>query len=97
MNNLENIGITNKLNYIGRKDSLFSKDEALGVAVLFNSEFMDNYYRCISGNTQVNATDIRIMKIPTREQIIQLGKHAANFTILEHETIEQITNKILND
>ncbi len=93
--NIEFIAITNKLNYIGRKDSELSIDEAKGLSILFNSKFMDHYYRCISGNTQVNATDIRIMKTPTREQIIQLGKHAANFNKLDDDTIEQI-NKILN-
>lgn len=95
--NLEYIGISNKLNYIRRKDSLLSEDEALGLSVLFNSEFMDNYYRCISGNTQVNATDIRVMKIPDRAQIVQLGKYAANYPILDYDTIENITKKIFND
>lgn len=91
------VGITNKLNYIGRKDSLLSKEEALGLCILFNSEFMDKYYRCISGNTQVNATDIRIMKTPTREQIIELGRLTSNFTVLNYENIEWAINNILND
>ncbi|SFS83799.1 adenine-specific DNA-methyltransferase [Zhouia amylolytica] len=94
--NLKQIGITNKLNYIGRKNSTLSEEEANGLSILFNSTFMDDYYRCISGNTQVNATDIRIMKIPTREQIIQLGKHSSSFKTLEYDTIEKI-NEILND
>ncbi len=94
--NLKHIGITNKLNYIGRKDSKLDLDEARGLSILFNSEFMDNYYRCISGNTQVNATDIRVMKIPTRQQIIKLGKQAVNFSELNYKTIEQI-NQVLND
>lgn len=92
INNLENIGITNKLNYIGRKDQDLSLNEAKGLSILFNSEFMDDYYRCISGNTQVNATDIRVIKTPTREQIIQLGKYASDFKELNYDTIEQIIN-----
>ncbi|MGJ8664988.1 MAG: Eco57I restriction-modification methylase domain-containing protein [Patiriisocius sp.] len=97
INGNEFIAITNKLNYIGRADTNLTNDEALGLAVLFNSEFMDNYYRCISGNTQVNATDIRIMKIPTRDQIIQLGKNVRKINILNYVNIENSLKKILND
>jgi adenine-specific DNA-methyltransferase len=95
LNSKNLVGINNKLNYIRRKDSIMSKEEVLGLSVLFNSEFMDNYYRCISGNTQVNSTDIRIMKIPKREQIIQLGIFASSFSDLSYQTIEHLTKKYL--
>jgi adenine-specific DNA-methyltransferase len=88
------IGITNKLNYVGRKDSIIDEKEALGLSVLFNSVFMDKYYRCISGNTQVNATDIRIMKTPTREQICELGELATNYNELTFDIIEKLVKNI---
>ncbi|WP_421948080.1 Eco57I restriction-modification methylase domain-containing protein [Phaeodactylibacter xiamenensis] len=94
--NLDFIAITNKLNYIGRKGSDLPKIEALGLCVLFNSAFYDHYYRCISGNTQVNATDVRLMKTPTREQIIQLGEKAATYGVLSYENIEHIIEDVLN-
>ena len=94
---IDYIGITNKLNYIGRKDDVLSSQEVLGLSILFNSEFMDKYYRCISGNTQVNATDIRIMRIPTRKQIIKLGKLMGEHVSLNHKIIEQTLKHILND
>jgi adenine-specific DNA-methyltransferase len=88
------IGITNKLNYVGRKDSIISENEALGLSVLFNSVFMDNYYRCISGSTQVNATDIRVMKTPTREQICELGELAKTYDELTFDIIEKLVKNI---
>jgi len=94
---ISSIGVTNKLNYIGRRDCPLSEEEALGLSMLFNSEFMDKYYRCISGNTQVNATDIRVMKIPKRNQIIKIGKMAYNVGPLSYETIESNIKNVLND
>lgn len=93
---LKYIGFSNKLNYIKRKDSLLSKEEVTGLSVFFNSEFMDTYYRCISGSTQVNATDIRIMKFPKRHQIIEMGKLALEFKKLNYKIIETIYNKTIN-
>ena len=61
----EVIGFGNKTNYIGATNRELGRDEAYGLAAIFNSSFMDIYFRCISGNTQVNATEIRVMKFPT--------------------------------
>ena len=91
------IGISNKLNYIKRKDSILSEDEALGLSIIFNSEFMDNYYRCISGNTQVNSTDIRIMKIPERKTIVALGKSARNLSNIDYRSVKNLTKDIFNE
>jgi len=35
----------------------------------------DRYFRLFSGHTQVNATDLRKMRYPSREQLIRLGGH----------------------
>ena len=91
----EVIGFGNKVNYIGRKSGKFTKAEAFGIAALFNSSFMDKYFRCISGNTQVNATEIRIMKFPTREQVKEIGKLAQKLKNVETSKIDSIVNPIL--
>lgn len=89
------IGITNKLNYIGRKDEDISEIEASGLAALFNSTFMDNYYRCISGSTQVNATDVKILKFPFRKTIICIGEQVVKHKVLNNIIIDDIIIKSL--
>lgn len=89
------IGFGNKTNYIGVTGGKLTKCEAYGLAAIFNSSFMDKYFRCISGNTQVNATEIRVMKFPTREQVKEIGKQAQKLKTIETSKIDSIVNPIL--
>ena len=91
----EFIGFGNKINYIGLTNAELSDTEAYGLAAIFNSSFMDNYFRCISGNTQVNATEIRVMKFPTPEQVKEIGTQAQNLKTIETNEIDVIVNPIL--
>lgn len=89
------IGFGNKTNYVGLSGGKLAVEEAYGLAAIFNSSFMDKYFRCISGNTQVNATEIRIMKFPTREQVKEIGKKARKLKKTGTSEIDLIVNPVL--
>lgn len=95
MHNCESIGFGNKTNYLGVLGGELSTIEAYGLASVFNSSFMDNYFRCISGNTQVNATEIRVMKFPSRDQVREIGEQAHNLKFFESAKIDLIVNPVL--
>ncbi|AYQ57043.1 Eco57I restriction-modification methylase domain-containing protein [Bathymodiolus thermophilus thioautotrophic gill symbiont] len=89
------IGFGNKTNYIGVTNDKLSATEAYGLAAVFNSSFMDKYFRCISGNTQVNATEIRTMKFPGRDQVKEMGKQVQKLKTFDTTKIDLIVNQIL--
>ncbi len=68
------VGLENHLNYVYRAGDDLSTTEAFGLAALFNSALVDQYFRTISGNTQVNAAEIRTMPVPDIETIREIGK-----------------------
>lgn len=90
------IGLENHLNYIGVKGEDMAIPEAFGLAALFNSTFMDRYFRSISGNTQVNATEIRLLKLPTRDQIVSIGKEMQRAKDYEQSVVDAIVQSALN-
>ena len=68
------VGFENHLNYFHCKDGALDGDLAEGLAVYLNSTLVDSYFRQFSGHTQVNATDLRSLRYPSREQLCRLAK-----------------------
>jgi adenine-specific DNA-methyltransferase len=68
------VGFENHLNYFHSRGRGLPPDLARGLAVFLNSSLLDRYFRLFSGHTQVNATDLRKVRYPSREQILQLGR-----------------------
>lgn len=68
------LGLENHLNYIYRKSKELTRSEAFGLAAFLNSSLVDRYFRMISGNTQVNATEIRAMPIPDQATLLLIGQ-----------------------
>ncbi|WP_228039468.1 Eco57I restriction-modification methylase domain-containing protein [Dolichospermum sp. LEGE 00240] len=67
------LGIENHLNYYHAKGKGMNLDLAKGLTAFLNSTLFDQYFRLFSGNTQVNATDLRKIKYPCKNDLIKLG------------------------
>jgi adenine-specific DNA-methyltransferase len=70
----DTVGIENHLNYIHKPKGSLSVFESYGIAAILNSTVIDNFFRSLNGNTQVNATDIRSVPFPTLRDIIEIGR-----------------------
>lgn len=70
------IGFENHWNvfHIGKHG--MDEDTARGLSTFLNSTVLDEHFRVFSGHTQVNATDLRNMRYPSREQLRRLGQRA---------------------
>ena len=68
------IALENHLNYIYHSERDLTEDETYGLAALLNSALLDRYFRTISGNTQVNATELRTMNFPDLKTLASIGK-----------------------
>ena len=56
-----------------RPHGQINDDEAVGLAALLGSALLDIYFRVSSGNTQVNAAEIRALPLPPQQSLMTLG------------------------
>jgi adenine-specific DNA-methyltransferase len=68
------VGFENHLNYYHLKGRGIPMNLAKGLAAFLNSTILDRYFRQFSGHTQVNATDLRALKYPSKESLETLGR-----------------------
>ena len=66
-------GFENHLNYFHEDGIGLPDDLAAGLWAFLNSEAVDQYFRTFSGHTQVNATDLRNLPYPSRQQLLEAG------------------------
>jgi len=67
------VGLENHLNYFHQNGRGIQRGLALGLCAYLNSTVLDAYFRLFNGHTQVNATDLRSLRYPTREALVRLG------------------------
>ena len=68
------VGFENHLNYFHAGGRGLPMELARGLSMFLNSTLIDQYFRQFNGHTQVNATDLRNIHYPTKEQLIRLGR-----------------------
>lgn len=83
----ETLGFENHLNVLHEHKRGLPAELAYGLMVYLNSTLVDEYFRRFSGHTQVNATDLKLMKYPSRAVLYTLGMWAMQ-TELNQENID---------
>lgn len=89
----EQIGFENHLNVFHSRKSGIDKDLAYGLAVFLNSTAVDDCFRRFSGHTQVNATDLRLLRYPDQTQLALLGRWAQTQKYLTQTQIDDQVNQ----
>lgn len=89
------IAVENHVNYVYHARRELSESETFGLAALFNSAFLDRYFRSLSGNTQVNATEIRAMPFPPLAVLAELGSRVKHIDTTDRNAVEQAVLSVL--
>ncbi len=91
---VEVVGFENKTNYFHAMGKPLDDSLAKGLWVFLNSTLVDTYFRQMNGHTQVNATDLRTLRYPTKNQLITMGD-MVDFEDFNQECIDQIIEDLL--
>ncbi len=86
---VDKLGFENHLNVFHDKKAGLSPALAHGLSAFLNTTMVDETFRRFSGHTQVNATDLRSMKYPSRDTLIALGEWAMQQTSLSQQSLDE--------
>ena len=88
------VAFENHLNYFHDRGSGMPSMLARGLAAYLNSSLVDNYFRQFSGHTQVNASDLRSLPYPARQDLVALGRRiGTNFPV--QEEIDRLIDEVI--
>ena len=68
------LGFENHLNILHKHKHGLPEALARGLSVFLNATAVDECFRRFNGHTQVNATDLKLMKYPSCEILTALGE-----------------------
>lgn len=88
------LGFENHMNLFHENKQGLPELLARGLAVFLNTTAVDESFRRFNGHTQVNATDLKLMKYPSRDALIQLGKWAKRHNEITQEMIDEQLGKL---
>lgn len=88
------LGFENHLNLFHENKRGLPEELAHGLAAYLNSTFVDENFRRFSGHTQVNATDLKLMRYPSRDALIKFGNWAMQHKELTQTMIDDKIGKL---
>ncbi len=91
----ESAGFENHLNFFHTDGGPLGKHVAEGMAAFLNTSTVDLFFRQFNGHTQVNVSDLKKLKYPTRTQLISIGKKISLRKKVDQEVIDQVVARVV--
>jgi adenine-specific DNA-methyltransferase len=88
------LGFENHLNVFHEDKAGLPPALAHGLAAFLNTTAVDESFRRFNGHTQVNATDLRLMKYPSRNALLQLGVWAMAQPVITQVMLDEQFGKL---
>lgn len=88
------LGFENHINVFHENKRGLPEPLARGLAVFLNTTAVDESFRRFNGHTQVNATDLKRMKYPSRSVLIELGDWAKQHRDITQEMMDEQLGKL---
>jgi adenine-specific DNA-methyltransferase len=88
------VGFENHLNYYHCDGLGLPRGVARGLVAFLNSTFVDVYFRQFNGHTQVNATDLRNLRYPSKAQLVALASKM-RYPLREQAELDEIVDREL--
>jgi tRNA1(Val) A37 N6-methylase TrmN6 len=88
------LGFENHLNVFHENKHGLPERLAYGLAAFLNTTAIDDQFRRFNGHTQVNATDLRLMKYPDRAMLSALGAWARSHDALTQTMVDDQLKKL---
>lgn len=88
------LGFENHLNYFHANGRGLDRNLAIGLFAFLNSTVVDQYFRCFSGHTQVNASDLRKLAYPDREILQAIGIEMKALDLPQEEIDDLVTKHL---
>lgn len=89
------IGFENHVNVFHHANEGLPRDVARGLCLWLNSTLLDRFIRRFSGHTQVNATDLRNLRYPSRAQLSKIGREWPEQGWPDQEGIDDLVERHL--
>jgi adenine-specific DNA-methyltransferase len=89
------VGFENHLNYFHQNGRGLPLALAKGLTAFLNSNLVDSYFRQFNGHTQVNATDLRSLKYPSRSELEAFGSGISNEFPAQRELDHLVEKELL--
>ncbi|MBZ9574637.1 class I SAM-dependent methyltransferase [Modicisalibacter sp. MOD 31.J] len=91
------LGFENHLNVFHNDKNGIPEKLAFGLCVYLNTTAVDEGFRQFNGHTQVNATDLKQMRYPSRAALMKLGEWASQQKILEQHVIDNKLEQLIHE